>query len=257
MYFVMSDIHGEYRDFIKALELFNPNEHQFVFLGDAIDRGEDSLSVIRKLKELKEKHNDAILLFGNHDMEFLKWLQTGEKANFYYWKYFDETVRSFVKPLIKKGIASPKDHIEEAALINQYYQEEIQFMHTWRYYEETQNIIFVHAGYNLELKDWRDSKQEDWLWMREKFIYSSKPTPKKTFFGHTPTQKIRKDITNNHIWISPDNMRIAVDGGCVFGGQLNVLLVDEAGDIKETYAIQTNWLGKTKMINTTPQLVSI
>ena len=55
----------------------------------------------------------------------------------------------------------------------------------------------------------------------------------KTFvFGHTPTMKLRTDGQPD-LWVSEDN-KIGIDGGAVYGGQLNGVKLSQAG-IETTY----------------------
>lgn len=243
MYLLVSDIHGDLEPFEKVVNEWNPLEEKLVFLGDAINRGKNSLEVIQLLLRLHKEHPDKVItLRGNHDNEWLKWLSRPELADIYYWEYFDETIKSFIQPLLIKGINKPTTHQEEALLVNKYYQEEIEFMKTWAYYAETNHCIFVHAGYNLLLEDWRKSKLDDFLWIRDDFFRASIPAPKKTFFGHTPTKMLHCSKNNYGIWTSEDSTKIGVDGGSVFGGQLNAIRIDSKGDILQTFTFKKSLL---------------
>ena len=68
-YFVVSDIHSFYNEFIEALNLSgfdkNNEEHILISLGDACDRGPDSVSVLSFLLSLPK--NRRILILGNHE----------------------------------------------------------------------------------------------------------------------------------------------------------------------------------------------
>lgn len=48
------------------------------------------------------------------------------------------------------------------------------------------DVLFVHAGINQSLPDWRDSFEEDFLWNRRMFSQNNE-TGKTIVFGHTPT----------------------------------------------------------------------
>jgi len=70
-----------------------------------------------------------------------------------------------------------------------------------------------------------------WIWIREDFIYSSKPLLKTVIFGHTPTMRINnsaKPVFFNH--------KIAIDTGCVFGYALTALEIID-GKISNTYQV--------------------
>lgn len=64
-YFVVSDIHGYRDEMIAALEAagFDSNKDTLISLGDAIDRGPQSVETVRYFMTLKNK----ILIQGNHE----------------------------------------------------------------------------------------------------------------------------------------------------------------------------------------------
>lgn len=66
---VIPDVHGRY-DLLK-LALDNYPEHHYVFLGDLIDRGENSRGCLQLALELQKK-GKADLILGNH--EYMAWM---------------------------------------------------------------------------------------------------------------------------------------------------------------------------------------
>ena len=67
-YFVVSDVHSYYSEFIKALNEagfdINNSEHFLVLCGDAFDRGSEAVSMFNFMKSLNDR---LIYIRGNHE----------------------------------------------------------------------------------------------------------------------------------------------------------------------------------------------
>lgn len=239
MFYVLSDPHGCYDEFLAALSHWDSENEILVVLGDLIDRGPDSLKIVQTLYDLKSVHPDRVIIIkGNHDEMFVEWLLDipEEDLGFYYMNGHDETILSFYHHNKEKYKRDSRK--QRGKHIRYNFMKELRFLYDLPMYHETEHIIFVHAGIDLSLDNWRDETRE-MNWIRNKFIYASKPAPKKTFFGHTPTALIRDEKDNHDIWISPtDKNKVGIDGGVVFGGQLNALKIDTYGTITKKIAIQ-------------------
>lgn len=68
--YLISDIHGQFNDFKKLLEkvCFEPENDKLYILGDALDRGPDSLKTLNYIRELISDYPEHIfMLKGNHE----------------------------------------------------------------------------------------------------------------------------------------------------------------------------------------------
>ena len=67
--FIIGDLHGCYTELRRLLELvnFNENEDTLICVGDLVNRGPDSLGVLRYLMRLPRCH----IVLGNHDLHLL------------------------------------------------------------------------------------------------------------------------------------------------------------------------------------------
>src|ERR671932_2415807 len=71
---LIGDLHGDLKTLFKILDaisfevfLVNPN-NKMIFLGDYVDRGNDSIGVLYTLCYLKQKYPDSVILMrGNHE----------------------------------------------------------------------------------------------------------------------------------------------------------------------------------------------
>jgi hypothetical protein len=103
---IVADQHGCLQELNELLELVDYKSPyvQVISVGDAIDRGPDSVGVIRRLREL-----NITSCLGNHEKKFLTWFHSqGTRVNVYsgkdyYSKFTDEDVNyiSNMRPYIK------------------------------------------------------------------------------------------------------------------------------------------------------------
>lgn len=76
---VVGDIHGSAGLLSRFLNDLPPNRH-VIFVGDYIDRGEDSAKVLRLLMQLQSEHPEKITcLMGNHERMMLDFLDAPER----------------------------------------------------------------------------------------------------------------------------------------------------------------------------------
>lgn len=224
MYFVISDIHGCLNELNKILEHWDRKQETLIVLGDLVDRGYNSLGTIQRLMELKKKHKEkVIILRGNHDDNLIKWLHLEplDKRR-YYNKDLHETLRSFYQNEPAKFRKDTRN--QRAIYVKRNFPDVVKFLSELPYYHETDTCIFVHAGINMNIWDWKGDK-DSMLRIREEFHYNANTSPKRVFFGHTPSKFLHTEENRNGIWVSKNGDKIGIDGGYVFGGQLNGLKV--------------------------------
>lgn len=105
--------------------------------------------------------------------------------------------------------------------IRQKYKHHLDFLSSLPLYHETEDHIFVHAGINPLIADWKQQEPYDFIWIREPFYTNPVVSTDKTvIFGHTSTMDLHD---SEDIWFSPLGDKIGVDGGCAYGQRLNCL----------------------------------
>jgi len=209
--FVIGDIHGcsdEVRYLIDALPVRSRDE--IIFLGDYIDRGADSQGVVSFLIKLRDhlKDNKLVFLKGNHEDMLLSYLGlNGKHGRMFLVNGGNATVESYGIPAENSSpdrlySAIPPDHVVFfLALVN---------------YHVTEHYLCVHAGVN-PVKALAEQTDEELLWIRHPFLYSSHILPYTILFGHTPQHSVLYDLP----------YKIGLDTGLVYGNMLTCLETDE------------------------------
>lgn len=206
---VISDIHGELELFEELLQKaeYDDTRDQLILLGDYVDRGPDSREVLNRVVELKNR--GAIVLSGNHDAMMVAAVD-GEPGAKERWE------RNGAIPTLQSY--DPK--IESMTIpINEHFMDHVAFLRELDYYHETEEYIFVHAGVQPGTSV-EKTNPYTLIWIREDF-YQVYTGDKSIVFGHTPTFLLQGDDDHNVYF--GDNRIIGIDGGAVYGGQLNCL----------------------------------
>jgi serine/threonine protein phosphatase 1 len=196
----IGDIHGCYNKLVSLVEKvrINPEKDFVVFIGDYIDRGDQSKEVVDYLIEFKKKVPSTVFLLGNHEHMLLDYL-SGKNINPFMFNGGQKTLISYFG---EGGLASFQDGKHD------FPPEHVDFFNSLRPYFELDQYIFVHAGLRNGIPLARQDLF-DLLWIREEFYYSKFSFGKTVIFGHTPFPEpfIFKD-------------KVGIDTGAVYGNTL-------------------------------------
>lgn len=218
---IIGDVHGcidEFESLLRKVQ-YNPEFDRVILLGDLVDRGPDSLAVLRKARELNLE-----CVKGNHEDKFVKWYK------------------------------HKKNHGQE--YYHNLNDKDIQYILNMPLYIELDNLIIVHAGIkpNVPLAQ---QTADDLMYLRytdknRKFI-SLKAINKygKEALGAmfwTEFGPFDKNIVYGHNVGSFESPKIdhfengiacyGIDTGCCFGGNLTALIW-ETKDIVQVQAKKT------------------
>ncbi|SDZ22656.1 MULTISPECIES: metallophosphoesterase family protein [unclassified Bacillus (in: firmicutes)] len=219
-FLVISDIHGEIEKFEKLLveAQYNAKQDQLILLGDYVDRGPNAKAVIEKVMELKEE--GAFVLKGNHEDMMIKALTTDEEQLWDHWvkrNGGNKTLYSY--NFSENDIATDEEEFKKPNLKSEILEKHLQFIQKLEHYIETEQYIFVHAGVE-PTKPVSESEPYTLMWIRNEF-HSGYNGEKTVVFGHTETKTLHGD-DNCDVYFG-NNRIIGIDGGAVYGGQLNCL----------------------------------
>ena len=165
----IGDIHGCIHALDAVLHALQPTpDDQFVILGDFIDSGRDTRSVIERLLQLQERF-DVVTIRGNHEEMLLNALEFPELKN--HW--------------LELGGIYTLNSYEFMADIDVIPDSHLEFIRQTRDYYETKSHIFTHASYLPELSM---KEQPDYV-RRWEMLEAPYPDPhytgKTVVVGHT------------------------------------------------------------------------
>lgn len=190
--YAIGDIHGMYKTMVRLLDMIKQDAgdipYKLVFLGDYIDRGPDSNSVIQHLIDLKTSlGNDRVVtLMGNHEDMAIHdntWIHNYGAATLSSYGSFQGSI--------------PDNHMN--------------FLKNLDLYHETKHNIFVHAGVDHENYDIYMANQSPLTLLWKRYQFGVSPSCSKVIVhGHTPHNNV--EITEN---------RINLDTGAVFKNKLS------------------------------------
>lgn len=164
----IGDIHGCSKALRSLLEAIQPaSDDTIVLLGDYVDRGPDSRGVVDELITLQSACK-VVALRGNHDLMFNAVFRQGLDPDHWLKSGGQATLASYGGTL--KRLPELHDH----------------FFAKLQSYHETEQAIFVHAGYQHDL-GMAEQSEQSLYWDH---LSSPHPPPhasgKTVFVGHTP-----------------------------------------------------------------------
>jgi serine/threonine protein phosphatase 1 len=220
---VIGDIHGcydELKELIATLEReceYDKNTDKLIFLGDYIDRGDNSRLVIEYIRNLQKDNKNVIALMGNHEDMLLQYLDDGNPD--WQWNGYLATMKSYedFEGNFQSGV----------------FKSDVEWIRSLPLYHEDKHCIYVHAGID-PYKPMKKQNRNTLLWVRDNFIYSNKKYHKTVIFGHTPTANISEE------WmpVRTYNNNIDIDTGCVYGGALTALILED-GEVDGFYRTES------------------
>jgi serine/threonine protein phosphatase 1 len=218
--YAVGDIHGRADLLYDMVERIDddlsrrPIEYAVeVYLGDYIDRGGDSKTVIDILCRRLVQRN-AICLRGNHEAILEDFLQDPDVIHGWMRLGALGTLTSY-------GVAIPTGAQFAPAKVHRAFCEvlprtHVLFLRCLRNTFQCGDYLFVHAGIRPGVP-LEEQVQDDLVWIRDEFLRSTEDHGCTVVHGHTPVT--HPQICNN---------RINIDTGAVFTGRLTCLVLESA-----------------------------
>jgi serine/threonine protein phosphatase 1 len=222
--YAIGDIHGHLGLLQAAHDLIDDDMARHgrgpvIHLGDLVDRGPDSRGVIDHLMNGIARGEDWVVLKGNHDRMFWRFLRNphepepGLRADLG-WLHpklgGPDTLRSYgVKNAGDRPTA--KVHAEATAAVS---QAHLDFIFTRPTLHLAGDCAFVHAGIRPGTA-LADQTETDLVWIREPFLSEASSHGPLIVHGHTAIDRA------THY-----GNRLNLDSGAAYGGPLSAVVIE-------------------------------
>jgi serine/threonine protein phosphatase 1 len=209
---VIGDVHGKLSLLNRLIEetSYRAGEDRLIFIGDLVDRGEDSRGVVERAMALKQAAPDLVkIIKGNHEammMDALSQPDT-EQAELWYFNGGVETLQSYADA--EGNLDFPTPHFE--------------FLSSFPTWHEDEHAIYVHASLpeaddGSFLHPSAAPESPELYWARNRRFFSEY-RGKLVVFGHTITGIIFGE--REKVWLRESV--ICVDTGAYLTGVLSAI----------------------------------
>ncbi|WP_413207311.1 metallophosphoesterase family protein [Rhodospirillum sp. A1_3_36] len=217
--YAIGDIHGELRLLERLLDAIQEDFRRnadschgtVIFLGDYVDRGEDSRGVVERLLQAPPPGFQYRFLAGNHEQALLNFLNDPRGGTA--WLEFGG-----LATLLSYGVSvsAGQSSLSRLRMARDAFRQALPDSHL-SFFSGLEKIIvlgdyaFVHAGI-WPGRSLDKQKVDDLLWIRSPFLESRAQHEKRIVHGHTIVEQV----------VIRDN-RISVDTGAYATGRLSAV----------------------------------
>ena len=233
----VSDIHGNLPFFQALMDKIRLTpDDGLVLLGDMLEKGRDSLALLRRLMELSKTHT-LYPVCGNCDGLVLRFFETDELDGRFFASYLPRHPESTLRQMAREGgFEQWDDPPRLRSDLRAAFPAEWAWLRALPTILETEHLVFVHGGVpSLEgledLDRWHCMKNDGFLDQGLSF-------DKWVIVGHWPVTLYDEHIPSSAPLINRERKIISIDGACVLkvDGQLNALMLpsEDSGDFTWT-----------------------
>ena len=217
-YYAVGDIHGRDDLFAALADAIDDDaarspavEPTVVLLGDLVDRGPSSASVIARARAWSERQTVRCLA-GNHEEMFLQGFEDARVLREFIRHGGRETLLSY--GMTRETLRNTTIEELQDAMRALVPQDDIDFLRSMEEMIVAGDYLFVHAGID-PYRPIEEQKRSDMLWIRSRFLNHDAPLDHKVVHGHTISENIE---------VTPH--RIGIDTGAFRTGVLTALVLE-------------------------------
>ena len=234
--YAIGDIHGCFDlllDLVAQIEDDNarraPKELALVFLGDLIDRGPSSRSVVQFLRDELSVRHTCHFIAGNHE-EILVRALSGETQLIRPWLQQGGLACAESYGVQSRELRDLDEFELREVLLSAIPSDDIQFMSGFHDYVRFGDYLFVHAGIRPGIP-FEHQTPQDMRWIREPFLRSRIDHGLVVVHGHTISREV--DTCANRIGLDTGAYRSGVLSALMIDGQTRHILQTCSADVSE------------------------
>ena len=216
--YAIGDVHGCNDLLLQLLDRIDrdntargPARTQIIFLGDLVDRGDDSAGVIETAMALQATGANVRFLLGNHEEVFVKACRKRDVKTLRFFLKIggDATLQSYPIPKSEYLTLTLEELAER--LLSLIPEAHLAFLESFEDQIVIGDYAFVHAGIRPGVA-LSEQKLSDLLWIREEFTDHRGDLEKVVVFGHTIYSEVEER-----------GSRIGIDTGAYASGVLTAI----------------------------------
>ncbi len=248
---IVSDIHGNLPFFLRLMEKVRLTPEDILVLnGDILEKGEDSLALMRHVMALCETHT-VYPLCGNLDGLVCRFFETDQLDEGFFSVYLPRHPESALRQMAREG---GFEQLEDLPRLRRDLVRAFPREHAWLAslptILETEHLLIVHGGVPAldhleELDRWKCMKNDNFLGQGRSFS-------KWVIVGHWPVTLYDPAIPSAAPLMAWERRIASIDGGCVLklDGQLNALVLPSEEALSFSWAA---WDGLPTAVALDPQ----
>lgn len=194
------------------------NAARVIHVGDLVDRGPDAKGVLSDLIAGINDGRPWVVLKGNHDRMFLRYLTSGEVHDeniLSGWGWLNERLGGLAT-LASYGIDSAEERggADFETAMEAVPDAHVRFLSSLPLYHQTNELLFVHAGLRPGVA-LEEQAEDDLVWIREPFLRDGRDYGRLIVHGHTALHHV------THY-----GNRLNIDSAAGYGKPLSTVVIE-------------------------------
>ena len=209
---VYGDIHGCIDEFKELREKIGIQDGDIEYaIGDLLDRGKDSLAVLRYARE-----NNIKSILGNHEIKYVKYKKRTEKNT------------------------PPKLDNEQKELYEKLEDDDFKYLESMKYFKKFGKITLLHAGIRNGIKLSENTSKKElgqllfirYLDEHQNIVGLGHEKEQDRFWSEYYDGKEGYVVYGHSVFkeVKEDKHSIGIDTGCVYGNKLSAVVFEDIND---------------------------